>query len=121
MHELAVAQHLLELAADHAARNAAAQVTDLYLVIGQLSSIVDESLQFYWTLIVEGTPCEGSVLHFRRTRAVMHCQECDEDYPIESEMTACPRCGGFRVTVATGDEFMLESIDVLREKEWAAR
>lgn len=119
MHELSVAENILDLAVEYASRHQAARVTDLYLVIGRLSSIVDESLQFYWTLIVEDTLCEGSILHFRRTQAVMHCVDCGEDYPVEGEITACPSCGGHRVTVARGDEFLLESIDIMREKEWA--
>jgi len=33
----------------------ASKVTGINLVIGQLSSIVDDSIQFYWDTISEGT------------------------------------------------------------------
>ena len=42
MHELAVTESLLEIAVRHARAQNARRITDLYLVIGQWSSIVDD-------------------------------------------------------------------------------
>jgi hydrogenase nickel incorporation protein HypA/HybF len=38
-------------------------------VIGRLASIVDDSIQFYWDMISEGTICQGAKLHFKRVPA----------------------------------------------------
>jgi|GEM_PF-5568018 len=51
MHELSVTESVLEIACRHAGKAQAKRVTDIYLVIGRLSSIVDDSVQFYWNLI----------------------------------------------------------------------
>ncbi|MBE3067891.1 MAG: hydrogenase maturation nickel metallochaperone HypA, partial [Chloroflexi bacterium] len=40
MHELAVTESLLEIAVRHAQTQNASRITDLYLVLGQWSSIV---------------------------------------------------------------------------------
>ena len=74
MHELVVTENILEIALRHARAAGAVRVSDIYLVIGELSSIVDDSVQFYWDFISEGTAASGSSLHFRRVPAKMSCQ-----------------------------------------------
>jgi hydrogenase nickel incorporation protein HypA/HybF len=44
MHELSVSESVLKIACDHAKKAHATAVTDIYLVIGRLSSIVDDSV-----------------------------------------------------------------------------
>lgn len=44
MHELAVTRSILEIATRYASQANASRVTDIYLVIGQLSTIVDDSV-----------------------------------------------------------------------------
>ncbi len=112
MHELPITQNILRIANEHAAASGATRVTDLNLVIGQLSSIVDDSIQFYWDIISKGTLCEGAILHFERIPARMRCQTCGTEYGLEGELRACPQCQGARVQVIQGEEFRLESIEV---------
>jgi hydrogenase nickel incorporation protein HypA/HybF len=119
MHEMAVTQRILEIALDYAERSGARRVTTLNLVIGQLSSIVDDSVQFYWDIISKDTICEGAALHFERVDAVMTCLACGGSYTLSRGLEACPQCESFDVRVAAGDEFRLESIDV-EEAEMAA-
>lgn len=112
MHELAITQNILDIAVNHAQQAGAARVTDLHLVIGQLSSIVDDSVQFYWDIISKGTLCAGATLHFQRIPARLRCQQCGTEYGLERELTACPTCQSVRVQVIQGEEFRLESIEV---------
>lgn len=112
MHELAVTQSILDLAVDYGQRSGAKQITDLNLVIGRLSSIVDDSVQFYWDIISKGTLCEGSTLHFERIPAVIECLDCSNQYELEAELIPCPQCGSNRVKFVSGKEFRLESIEI---------
>jgi hydrogenase nickel incorporation protein HypA/HybF len=112
MHEMAVTQSILDIALDHAARHGAARVKSLNLVIGQLSSIVDDSVQFYWDIISKDTLCEGAILHFERIPAQLNCQECGHAYSLSHGLEACPQCGSFSIRVVAGDEFRLESIEI---------
>ncbi len=115
MHELPVTESLLKLAEQYAVAAEAAKVTDLYLIIGQLSSIVDDSMQFYWDIVSKGTLCEGAKLHFERVPASLLCLDCAHIYAIEGELTACPQCGSSRVKVTVGEEFRLDSIEIEEE------
>ena len=92
----------------------ATRVTDVFLVIGRLSSIVDDSVSFYWDVITKDTICENAKLHFRRIPAEMVCLECGKNYVLESELSPCPKCGSARIRVVSGDEFNLESIEIER-------
>ncbi len=114
MHELSVTQNLLALTLRHAAQAGDVRVTDLHLVIGELSSFVDDSVQFYWDIVAKGTPAEGATLHFRRIGAVLRCEDCAHEFPLDHREFVCPACGGGHIRVAGGDEFYLESIDVER-------
>jgi len=112
MHELSVTESILEIAIRHAQAQKAGNITDLYLVIGQWSSVVDDSVQFYWDIISEGTIAKGAKLHFRRVITELICQDCGRGYQPGSENMNCPQCGGTNVKIKTGEEFFLEAIDV---------
>ena len=112
MHELPVTESLLEISLRHLRESGEKRVTDLYLVIGQLSSIVDDSVQFYWDIIAKDTPAEGARLHFKRIPAEMLCLDCGNRFSPDEETLACPKCQSVKIKVAAGDEFRLDSITV---------
>jgi len=112
MHELAVTQSILKIALQHAEKADAKRVTDLNIVMGELSKMVDDSIQFYWDIIAKDTIAEKATLHFRRVPAEFQCLSCSEKYNPGDEEFICPKCGGARVKIVAGEEFLLESIDV---------
>ncbi len=112
MHELPVTQSILEIALRYGSQNGAKRISHLYLVIGDLSSIIDDSVQFYWDIISRGTIAEGAVLHFERIPTRMVCFECGHSYLPERGTLACPQCSSTRVQVAAGDEFRLDALDI---------
>ena len=112
MHELSVTESLLKIAVEHAEKANAQRVTDLHIVIGDLASMVDDSIQFYWDIIARDTIAEQARLHFRRLPAQLQCNTCSEKYqPTEKELI-CPSCHGIGAKIISGEEFFLESIDV---------
>jgi hydrogenase nickel incorporation protein HypA/HybF len=112
MHELPISQSILDISLRHAQQAGATRITDLYLVIGKLSYVVDDSIQFYWEMIAKDTMAEGARLHFRRIPVEFLCLDCSNRYVPDDETLACPHCQSTRVKVASGDEFRLESIEV---------
>jgi hydrogenase nickel incorporation protein HypA/HybF len=110
LHELAVTQSILEIALRHA--EGVKRITQLNLVIGDLSSVVDDSVQFYWDIISRGSVAEGARLHFERVRTRFQCNECGEGFEPDGRVYTCPHCGSLQVTLVAGREFRLESIEV---------
>ena len=116
MHELAITESILSIANQAAKENNGTKVTDIYLVIGQLSSIVDDSVQFYWDHISQGTISEGAKLHFERRPAILHCKSCDHQYPLGEILQPCPNCHSVDVFIESGEELLVDHIDILREE-----
>jgi len=112
MHELPITQSILKIALQHAEKANAKRVIDLNIVIGELATMVDDSIQFYWEIIAKDTIAEKASLHFRRVPAELQCLSCSEKYhPADGEL-ACLKCGSVNVKIIAGEEFFLESIDV---------
>jgi len=112
MHELSVTQSILEITLRHAKESDAVRVTDVYLVIGQLSSFVGESIQFYWDILSKETICANAQLHFDRVPAKFHCSDCKKSFTLSGELAACPHCDGIQIELLAGDEFYLQSIEI---------
>lgn len=112
MHELPVTQSLLKIALDHAEKANAKQITALNIVMGELASMVDDSIQFYWEIIAKDTIAEQATLHFRRVPAELQCMTCFHKYHPTDRELVCPQCHGVGAKVIAGEEFALESIDV---------
>lgn len=112
MHELTITESLLEIALRHADKANAKRISDLYLVIGDLSSVVDESVQFYWDIVAKDTPAEGATLHFQRKATEIQCLDCEEVYHPKNNNLACPNCQSIRINILSGEEFFLEAINI---------
>ncbi len=112
MHELAVTQSILDISLRHAQKVDAKRIVTINLVVGKFSSVVDDSVQFYWDMIAEGTIAQGARLNFERVPAEMKCQDCGHTFEPDDNTFACPECLSPRVRVTKGDELRVESIDV---------
>jgi hydrogenase nickel incorporation protein HypA/HybF len=113
MHELPITQNILQIALQHAEKEGAKRIIALNLVIGQLSTVIDDSIQFYWPLISEGTIAQGASLNFKRVKAKLRCGVCNTVYELEDgQLRSCPNCDSYQVNVLAGKEFQLESIQI---------
>ena len=112
MHELSVTQSILNIVLQHAQQANAKRIEDIHIVMGELSTNVDDSIQFYWRMIANGTMAEEARLHFRRVPAQMQCVSCKHIYHPEDGELACPACGNASARILAGEEFYVESIDI---------
>ena len=111
MHELSVTQSLLEIALRHGEAAGAQRIVRLNMVVGELASIVNDSVQFYWDIFSQGTPAEGAQLNFTRVPMEMTCLDCARTFLPAGEFV-CPHCASPRVIVSAGEELRVDSIDI---------
>ena len=113
MHELAITQSIIDLAIETAKREHARTINQIDLVIGDLSSVVDDSVQFYFDILSKETLAAGATLVFRREPAVALCLDCGVKTPVKPPVPAfCPQCDSHRIQISGGKDFRMESIDI---------
>lgn len=112
MHEYAVTKGLITIVLEEAQKAGAVKVTEIRLVIGDLSTIIDDSVQMYFDIMSQGTLAEGAKLHFTRVPAEFLCKSCGQKYHKPKVGFECPVCGGQGTPTGVGKEFYIESIEV---------
>jgi hydrogenase nickel incorporation protein HypA/HybF len=112
MHELPITEDILRIVAEHAGKAGASHVTRINLVIGDLTSFIDDSIQFYFGMLSSGTPAEGATLHFQRIKTRFRCRRCHTEFEPEGRNWTCLACGALGGDVIAGKEFYVESIEV---------
>lgn len=113
MHELSLTQALLEQVLHHAESAGAARVKEIHVSIGQLSSIVDDSVQFYWPLVAQDTIAAEARLIFQRIPARFLCIACGQPFLFHEQRDyICPHCGSLDVMLEPGDTLQLDSIEI---------
>ena len=112
MHEYAVTKNIINMVVEEAQKAGGLKVIEIKLVIGDLSTILDESVQMYFDIISEGTLAHGAKLSFRRIKAEFNCKVCDSKFIKPDRGFNCPNCGELGNPTEIGREFYIESIEV---------
>jgi hydrogenase nickel incorporation protein HypA/HybF len=109
VHELSLSSAIVNTVAKHAGGR---RVTAVNLRVGRLRQVIPETLDFYFEFVARDSVCEGAALNQEVIDARLRCAPCAYEWEIEIPAFRCPRCGGSDVSVASGDEFEVESIEV---------
>ena len=112
MHELSVSSAVLDTVLKHAAGR---RVTVVSLRIGHLRQVVPDSLAFYFEHVARGTLAEGARLEQELIAARLRCA-CGHEWELDAIDFRCSACGAADVTVVSGEEFLVESIDVEQQE-----
>ncbi|MCX7709781.1 MAG: hydrogenase maturation nickel metallochaperone HypA [Clostridia bacterium] len=112
MHEYAVTKNMLAVALEEAEKAGAKKIIEIRLVIGDLSTIIDESVQMYFDFLTEETIADGAKLVFKRVPAVFQCKACSIEFNKPAKGFDCPQCGAMGAPTGVGREFYIESIEV---------
>ncbi|HEY5584718.1 MAG TPA: hydrogenase maturation nickel metallochaperone HypA [Ruminiclostridium sp.] len=112
MHEYAVTQSVISLAVEEAYKAGASKILEIRLVVGDLSTIMDESVQMYFDIMSEGTLAEGAKLVFNRVKAEFKCKACGEVFVKPPKGFDCPICGEMGTPTGVGKEFYIDSLEI---------
>ena len=113
MHELSIANNIVEIAAEHALQQGSSRVTGVTLRIGRLSCVHEDALRYSFELVTEGTPLAGASLTVIEVPVRIWCPVCTAEVDLPGiQRLACPACGHLSGDIRAGRELDIESIQI---------
>lgn len=109
MHEMGLAQGILEIALDAAAGET---VRRIELVIGRGQMVKPESLEFFFRLLADGTPAANAGFTMRELPIGLCCRRCGAENELDLLLLDCPACGSSDVEILSGNELLVQAIEL---------
>jgi len=112
MHELSIAQALIEQVETAASNAHALRVARVVIAVGTLSGVDAEALKFLFPLVAEGTVAAGSELSVEQVEARVTCRDCGHEMPAERMANGCATCGSKNVELSAGRELTIKTVEL---------
>lgn len=112
MHELAVAQALVEQVNGVIRQHHASSASLIRVRIGPLAGVVPELLGSAFPLAAAGSRMEHAVLDLVAAPIRVRCQTCGMETEAAMNRLVCGACGDWHTQVISGDELLLESVEL---------
>lgn len=117
MHELSMAQGILNAVIDTAENNNATEVTEVTIELGRLAMINPEQLKFILGVLVENTIAQDAEIIFEEIPVEVECSQCNfhgtavlDDKDHYAPMVKCPECDSLAVEVLNGRDIVVKNI-----------
>lgn len=118
MHELSIAEGIIEIVERTAAANNVGRVKKVRVAIGELAGVDIPSLEFAWVSVRKGGPAAEATLEIERPKGEAWCLDCAKTVPLARYGDPCPFCGGYRLAATGGTEMrVLELIEDVPPEE----
>jgi hydrogenase nickel incorporation protein HypA/HybF len=122
VHEMSIAQSMIDAACEVADREGANHVLKLRARVGLLSGVAKTALQFSFELAAEGTTCEGAVLDIEDVPVTVMCPSCQQAQVLHTlSYFICPQCGTPTPEILTGQELELAWVELAEDDTTRSR
>jgi hydrogenase nickel incorporation protein HypA/HybF len=112
MHEMGIAQNILDIALNAANQEGATKVSRINLLAGELRGIVPMQLSFCFSIVAKDSIASGAYLNVEEVPISGHCNDCSADFKVEEYNYLCPKCGSAKVQVTGGTELRIKDIEI---------
>lgn len=112
MHELSIANSILDAARAEASRHPGARLAKVGVRIGELAGVDSAALQFGFEALTLGTELEGLILEIEYKPREHRCADCGTRFRVIAYRTACPRCGASETRCVSGDELEIAYLEL---------
>ncbi len=116
MHELSLAQNILEIVEQHVPSEQSKSVKSIKLRVGESSGVVPESLEFCFSAITAETALNGALLIIERVPFLLSCRKCGKTSESEFGLNMCSSCGSFETNIISGTEMQVVEIELQESK-----
>jgi hydrogenase nickel incorporation protein HypA/HybF len=112
MHEMAITRSMVDLVLDEAEKAGSKRIKSINVILGEMSGVVDRSVQFYFDEMSKGTLAEGAELVFKNVPNQARCRKCGNVFSPRDIFWACDKCQSLEVDITGGSELRVESLEV---------
>ena len=112
MHEMSLAEGVLQVIEDAARAQDFSRVTAVWLEIGALSGVEVEAMKFCFDAVVRDSIAECARLEIIATPGSGWCMQCSKSVPMTEVFGECPDCGSHQMQVTGGTEMRVKELEV---------
>jgi hydrogenase nickel incorporation protein HypA/HybF len=112
MHEMSLAEGVLQLIEDAARQQEFSKVTTVWLEIGQLAGVEVEAMKFCFDVVTRDSIADGARLEIIALPGIGWCMQCSMTAPMSEVFGACPQCGRHQMQVTGGTEMRVKELEV---------
>ena len=112
MHELGIAQCIIDIALRAARDNGGGKISTVRIQAGELRSIIADQLQFCFAFAAKDTPAEGAKLEVDVLPIEAVCQDCRKEFRVKNFEFRCPDCRATSVRVVRGQELRIKEVEL---------
>ena len=114
MHEMALAQSLLGILLEEAAKNKVDRIDQVTLVIGEMAAVMPHALRLAFEAAVTDTLVAGAKIVFDIRSVSARCLSCGSEFSIANYEFSCPKCKSANLEITSGDELYIASFQAQR-------
>jgi hydrogenase nickel incorporation protein HypA/HybF len=112
MHEMSLAEGVLQLIEDSARQQSFTRVVAVWLEIGELAGVEVEAMKFCFDAVTRGSVADGARLEVILTPGSGWCMSCAKTVPLSDVYGGCAECGEYQVQVTGGTEMRVKELEV---------
>ena len=116
MHELAICNALIRQLEEVAREQRATKIVGIVVRIGPLSGVESDLLQRAYLIASHGSVAESADLTVKLTPIRVYCRDCGAETGAVINRLICADCGGWKTTLISGDELLLERVELERDE-----
>ena len=112
MHEMSLAESMLQLIEDAAHQQGFTRVKTVWLEIGQLACVEKEAMRFCFDAVMRDSIAQHAKLEIIETAGQGWCEQCVSAVPLAALYEACQKCGNYALRVTGGDAMRVKELEV---------
>ena len=112
MHELSIAQNILEIVKQNVPVHELCDVKSIKVKLGEMSGVVTESLEFCFQAMTSETELNGAVLDIEKIPFVIKCNSCNKTSTNDVGIRICQNCGSSDTEIVSGIEMQVVEVEL---------
>ena len=113
MHELAIAQSIVDIVEQRASECQAVRVKGVRLQVGEASGVATDSLVSSFEMLADLSPLlTGARLQIYALPHRAHCRHCAREFVVKNFVPQCPLCSEWSAEILSGTELQILEMEI---------